>query len=205
MKNELTRAAGLAVVTMVMSLVGITQSLAQEMPAPSYYRDMVLRTRKTATFSLPLPGNRSIDIKYGFEWDRPQKMAPDVFRLDDIINPGKFDVNFWDRIFTTAESEFSFDNSDFLPLTCVFVSGQDNRFSNKTSPLIPDYVFKVYVVANDFSCTGPINPGWPGNGRPKENWETYLYYEIRDPTVMLPTNAIFTYRRNAFNVVLLPN
>ena len=72
--------------------------------------------------------------------------------------------------------------------------GHDNRFTGKTGPLIPDFVIEVYLVANDYTCTGPINPQWPVSSPKKETWDTYVYYEIRDPTIMLPTEIKVNYR-----------
>ena len=58
-------------------------------------------------------------------------------------------------------------------------------------------------MANDFSCQGPIRPGWPRTGGNKENWDTYLHYEIRDPTIMLPQDALIRYRWNETKAVLI--
>ena len=62
---------------------------------------------------------------------------------------------------------------------------------------------RVYLVANDYSCTGPINPGWPDNGGKEETWDTYVYFEIRDPTIMLPVEAHLRYRWNEYKSVLV--
>ncbi len=89
-----------------------------------------------------------------------------------------------------------------LPLTCVFIHGQDHRFSGKDDPLFPDLLLKVYLVANDFSCTGPLNPGWPSNGGKMETWHTYLYYEVRDPTIMLPVEIKLRDFWNEYSAIL---
>jgi hypothetical protein len=120
----------------------------------------------------------------------------------DPSNPNKFYRTFYDRIFLKDGSKINVGD-DFLPLTCIFIKGQDNRYSGNTSPLFPKIVLKVYLVANDFSCIGPINPGYPDNGGKEETWDTYLNFEIRDPTIMLPVESLFRYRWNEFKAILI--
>ncbi len=119
-------------------------------------------------------------------------------------NKKYFNRLFWDRILV-KDGSFVMINGEKLPLTCVVLSGQDNRFADpkSISPLIPEFVLKIYFVANDFSCQGPLKPGWPETGGREENWDTYLYYEIKDPTIMLPVDAKIRYKWNEFNVTLV--
>jgi hypothetical protein len=91
------------------------------------------------------------------------------------------------------------------PLTCVFVDAQDNRSMQKTSVLFPEIVMRIYLVANDFTCSGPLRPGWPATGGRKENWDTYLYFEVKDPTIMLPLDPLLRYRWEEHNLVLTDN
>ena len=114
---------------------------------------------------------------------------------DFFIDPlGSFWIrNFWDKVFVTDDSNLVL-NGETIPITCIFINGQDNRFSGKDTPLIPDFFMQVYLVANDYTCTGPINPNWPLASGKKETWDTYVYYEIRDPTIMLPTEIKIRYR-----------
>ena len=112
--------------------------------------------------------------------------------------------SFWDRILFTDDSFINI-NGEKLPLTCIFIIGQDNRFTDPkmNSPLLPEFILKVYLVANDYSCQGPMKPGWPATGGRQENWNSYIYYEVRDPTIMLPVDAKLRYRWNDYNVVLI--
>lgn len=175
----------------------------QKIPGTDFYRDLTLQIRPQAEFEIPMPGIKS-SIIYFLNWDKP---AYEVPILGDMHIKGDKDPHFYrsfyDRIFTKHDSYIEI-NGEKLPLTCVFVDGQDNRFAgNDPSPLFPDFVLKIYFVANDFSCQGPIKPGWPTTGGKEENWDTYIYYEIRDPTIMIPTEAKLRYRWNEYHMVLV--
>lgn len=174
----------------------------KEIPKEDYYRALTLKLRQKAEFEIPFPGMTS-SISYSFSWDKPiyEKVVLGDAHLDQ--NKPYFMRMFFDRILFGTDS-YLLINGEKLPLTCVFIDGQDNRFmDNKTNPLFPDLILKVYLVANDFSCQGPIKPGWPMTGGKEENWDTYLYYEIRDPTIMIPTEAKLRYRWNEYHVVLV--
>lgn len=165
-----------------------------------FYREWVLNIRKTGDFELAVPTAEKTAISYSFEW---QDSLPEIEEpIDFPIEAGsdKFYRIFFDRILFKDGSYLAV-GGEKLPLTCLFVDGQDNRFSGKETPEIPEIILKIYLVVNDFSCTGPLNPGWPGNGMRKENWDTFLYYEVRDPTIMLPVEPILVYRRNVFAMV----
>ena len=171
-------------------------------PPAQYYRDFNMKLRTQGGFEIPAPGSRT-PINYSFSWDTPAYDIPILSDFHFDIQKPFFLRSFFDRIFFKSDS-FVEINGEKLPLTCVFIEGQDNRFSDdKESPLLPDYVFKVYLVANDFSCQGPLKPGWPDTGGRDENWDTYIYYEIRDPTIMLPTDAKLRYRWNEYSMVLV--
>ncbi len=179
-----------------------THDLKAQAPNADFYRSLNLKIRTNAEFEIPTLGVKS-SIHYSYSWGTPAYKIP---ILSDISTDEKdiyFTRMFYDRIFTQPDSYIEI-NGEKLPLTCVFINGQDNRFSNKmNSPLLPDFVLKIYFVANDFSCQGPIKPGWPETGGRQENWDTYLYYEIRDPTIMLPTEAKIRYRWNETSLVLV--
>ena len=164
-------------------------------PHASFYRDMTLRVRSKGNFKVPVPGNTDQTFSYSLQFGTPRFNLPivDDFFLDTSMD--RFFRNFWDKVFLQDGSTLTINGME-IPLTCVFISGQDNRFSQKETPLIPDFVLKIYLVANDFTCVGPINPGWPDNGGKKETWDTYLYYEVRDPTIMIPTDVKIRYRWN---------
>ena len=172
-------------------------------PDAQFYRDLTLKIRKSVEFSIPFPGVQS-SINYSFDFDQPVYEVPMINDTQFNSNDPYFYRIFFDRILFKDGSYLEV-NGERLPLTCIFISGQDNRFADKKlySPLIPEFVLKVYLVANDFSCQGPIKPGWPETGGNKENWDTYLYYEIKDPTIMLPMDAKLRYRWNEYHVVLV--
>lgn len=174
--------------------------------APLTYRnDFVLTVRKQGMFKVPMPDGQDMALAYGFDWGKPLFSEPiklDSHDDDDGSDPGGYYALFWDKIFLGPGSTLKIGTNN-IPLTCVYVVGQDNRHAKPDSPLIPDIFLKVYIVANDFSCAGPINPGWPENGLKKELWDTYLYYEIRDPTIMLPTEVRIRYRWNEFSAVVV--
>ncbi|MBF0315965.1 MAG: hypothetical protein HQK50_08845 [Oligoflexia bacterium] len=166
---------------------------------PLYYRELIKKVRDQATFFADIPIEGGFIVSYQGIQGRPLLEQPSI--SDFYLHPTSdhFYRIFIDRILYQDGSLLKVGSME-LPLTCIFIYGQDNRFSGKTSPLIPDFIFKFYLVANDFSCTGPINPAWPINTVRKENWDTYLYFEVRDPTIMLPVEAKIRYRWNEFAV-----
>lgn len=166
-----------------------------------FYRDFTLKVRPKGTFKVPMPSNGDLFFNYEFKLSTPLWAMPMMYDFSWDVDKKKFYRHFWDKFFF-QDGSFLEVGGEKVPLTCVFLNGQDNRFS-KESPLIPDFVMKIYLVANDFTCTGPINPGWPGNGGKKETWDTYVYYEIRDPTIMLPTEVKIRYRWVEFPAVVV--
>jgi len=170
------------------------------------YRDMVLRIRTQAEFKVPMPANGDMHFGYKMEFDQPKWQEPiisDWSITDEHMKPtGKFIRNFWEKIFLKEGSYINVAGEQ-IPLTCIHVQGQDNRFSGKSGPLIPDFILKIIFVANDWTCQGPLNPGWPSNGGKKEAWETYVHYEVKDPTIMLPVEAGLRYRWSEFEAVLV--
>lgn len=171
--------------------------------APQFYRDFTQKVRQTGEFQIPLPG-ASTDLNYSFELAQPVYPMPLITDLHMASGNKYFFRSFWDRILLKDDSFLNI-NGEKLPLTCIFIIGQDNRFTDPkmNSPLLPEFILKVYLVANDFSCQGPIKPGWPATGGRKENWGNYIYFEVRDPTIMLPVEAQLRYRWNDYNVVLV--
>ncbi len=166
-----------------------------------FYRDLVLKVRQSGSFKVPMPSNGDLSFSYEFKFSNAKFEKPLFY--DFFLDPDKtkFYRHFWDKIFF-QDGSYLLLGGEKVPLTCIYVNGQDNRFS-KDTPLIPDFVLKVYLVANDFTCMGPINPGWPSNGGRKEMWDTYFYFEIRDPTIMLPTESKIRYRWTEFPAVLV--
>lgn len=171
-------------------------------PAAQQYRELTHRLRTSSEFMVPFPGMKS-SVAYAFEFDKAIYPKPIFEDLHLGMNGPYFYRSFWDRILFKDGSYVEI-NGERLPLTCVFIDGQDNRFANEnSSPLFPEFVMRVYLVANDFSCQGPKKKGWPDVGGREENWDTYIYYEIKDPTIMLPVEAKIRYRWNEFEMVLV--
>jgi hypothetical protein len=167
------------------------------------YRDLTLSVRKNAAFKIARPDG--LDMNFNYELDFADPIYPEPIWGDlqlDSSDSSKFYRTFYDRIFLKEGSKISFGD-DFVPLTCIFIKGQDNRYSGLDSPLFPKIILKVYLVANDFSCTGPINPGWPSNGGKEEMWDTYLNFTVKDPTIMLPVDSVLRYRWNDYNAILI--
>lgn len=169
-------------------------------PGPAFYREFTMRIRPEGTFRVYMPDGRNSDINYKFEFG--EFAYPEVKIGDYLIEPGKpeFSRSFWDRVFLKDGSYLEI-GGEKLPLTCVVISAQDNRFAGKKSPTIPDYIIRIHLVANDFACQGPIRPGWPNTGGRKENWDTFLHFEVKDPTIMLPTDTEVRYRWNEYSAV----
>lgn len=174
-------------------------------PDPAFYRQMVLRVRAEGSFKVPMPSG-SMPFDYKFEFGDPIYKEPMTSDLAyDVNQPNGPNVIrlFWDRIWL-KDGSYATIEGEQVPLTCIFVSGQDNRYTGAPiSPLFPEFVVKVYLVANDIGCQGPIRPGWPKTGGKKENWDTYIHYEVRDPTIMLPVDTILRYRWNEFPAILV--
>lgn len=165
------------------------------------YRDLTLKIRNSAEFKVPMIG---LDQTYSYqlEFADPIYKTPIVGDLPLSNEPTKFYRQFWDRVML-KDGSHALINGEEIPLTCIFISGQDNRNSGNTDPRFPQFIMKVYLVANDYSCVGPINPGFPTTGGKEEAWDTYLYFEIKDPTIMLPVESKIRYRWNEFHSVLV--
>ncbi len=165
-----------------------------------YYRRLTLDLRSSGEFKVSLM-NEDKFFSYYFELGEPIYENPVISDSPLLDRPENFFRKFWDRISLKDGSKITLNGED-IPLTCIFINGQDNRYSGSTDPRFPQFIMKVYLVANDYSCTGPLNPGWPNNGGRKENWDTYIYYEVRDPTIMLPVESKIRFRWNEFQSVL---
>jgi len=189
----------IALFFMVNAYGGETQ-LAQDL---KYYRELTFAVRKSGEFKIGLPDGSNTFFSYELDADEPIYPSPKYSNLViDSSNPSQFYRTFYDRIFLKDGSKISIGD-EYLPLTCIFIKGQDNRYSGNQSPLFPKIILNIYLVANDYSCTGPINPGWPENGGKQETWDTYLNYTVKDPTIMLPVDPEFRYRWNEFKAVLI--
>ena len=187
---------------LILAISGVASAAHGIESTPADYRALVSRLRQKGVFRIPILQSGQFTFSYDLRLEDPIYTLPLVsdFYLDPMGL--KRIRKFYDKI-SLNESAVLQINGASIPLTCLFVDGQDNRFSEKDSPLIPDFILKVYLVANDYTCTGPINPGWPENGARKDAWDTYLYYEIRDPTIMLPVHPHIKFRENEFQAELM--
>ena len=167
-----------------------------------FYRDLTLKTRSSTTFKVPMPSGNDMIYDYNLKMGDPIYEKPMVSDYKYDVDQSKFTRIFYDRILL-KDGSFVKIGGEMIPLTCIFIDGQDNRFAENSLPTFPQFVMRVYLVANDYSCTGPINPGWPDNGGKEETWDTYVYFEIRDPTIMLPVEAHLRYRWNEYKSVLV--
>lgn len=164
------------------------------------YRNLSLKVRDHSRFKIPLPSQGDLEFNYQFQLGKPVFDRP-IIRdyATDETQRHQFRV-FYDKILL-EDGSFIELSGEQVPLTCIFIRGQDHRLA-KDSPLLPDLLLQVYLVANDYSCTGPINPGWPENGGRKESWDTYLRFDVRDPTIMLPVETVLRYRWNEYSAIL---
>lgn len=171
------------------------QNVNSKPPTAETYRSLILNLRKEGRFKIPVLKE---NISYKMTWGEPILEMP---KVADIPGPrqGEFVRLFWDKIFL-KDSELVVHGEN-LPLTCIFVEGQDNRFGGaKPTPITPDFILKVHFVANDFQCGPRLNP--PGTSANPERWNSFLYYVVKDPTIMLPTDIKLRYYWDEFTAML---
>lgn len=149
-----------------------------------YYRDLTMNIRTDATFKAVMIGFEQ-QFSYHFELAQPIYPMPIVSEARLGLDQKKFYHAFWDRISLNDHSYINIGDQQ-VPLTCIFVQGQDNRFAGKENPKLPGILLKIYLVANDPLCIGPLNPNYPDDGGIREAWDTYFYYEIADLANMTP-------------------
>jgi hypothetical protein len=180
------------------------KAYSQAPSPPGYYRELSNKVRQYVEFNVPIPSLK-FDFSYKLEFGTPIYFEPKISDVSISSAPtinNAFYRSFWDRIFATDNSYIDI-GGERLPLTCIFIHGQDNRYNGKKLPILPDIILRVYLVANDYSCQGPIRPGWPESGGRREAWDTYVYYEIRDLTIMLPVDAKIRFRWAEFPAILI--
>lgn len=200
---------------MVASLAGLPAAQAKSSAAPAptpspnessaqFYRDLTLKIRQAVQFQVPSPSHNGANVSYTLQFGEPVYQKP---MISDTPWRGKYFLRtFWDRILLKDGSTLQLNgvSEEQLPLTCIFIQGQDNRFSgDSVNPLSPQIILRVTLVANDFTCQGPIHPGWPQTGGKKDAWDTYIKYEIHDKTIMLPVDGIIRYRWNELPLLLM--
>lgn len=167
----------------------------------SDYRQLTKTVRPHSEFQITLPNGQLLDFSYQLELTEALYNNPLISSLHLGSGDNDFSISFWDKVFTSENSSLNIGNEK-LPITCIYIHGQDNRQINDLSPLFPQFLMEVYIVVGNYTCTGPINPGWPANGGKKELWDTYIHYKIKDPTIMLPTETVLRLRWNEYNAYL---
>lgn len=187
--------------SLLLCLLSLTATADSGGPDKAYYRKLTLDIRPEASFRIPMPDGKDMNYNYKLEMGEPIYAEP-IISDTSADNSGKFFRSFYDRIWL-KDGSFAKLGGEEIPLTCIFISGQDNRYSGGGSPLFPQFIMKITIVANDYTCSGPIRPGWPTGGGRKENWDTFLHYEVRDPTIMLPVEASIRYRWNEYTAILV--
>lgn len=191
------------IVICLLSLLPMVTHAQGQVADGRYYRELTMRIRTSGAFKIPMPANGDMIYDYSLEIGDPIYSEPIISDVPVGTNrPGKFWRSFYDRVWL-KDGSFVTVGGEQIPLTCIFVSGQDNRYSGSASPLYPQFILRIFIVANDFTCQGPIRPGWPETGGRRENWDTYVHYEVRDPTIMLPVESKLRYRFNEFNSILV--
>jgi len=148
-----------------------------------FYRDMTNKIRKDAEFNVAMPGFDKA-IHYHIELAKPIYAMPIVQDAMLGQDHSKFFRTFFDRIFLS--NSYVTVGSETIALTCIFVHGLDNRYAGPTDARLPNFYLKIYFVANDPTCVGPLSPDYPNDGGIPEAWDTYFYYEIKNVAEMLP-------------------
>lgn len=175
----------------------------EKLPNAQYYRDLTMRIRKSGVFQYPSVDGKGTQISYQMEVGEPSYAEPKLSDASfDIMDLRKIWRLFWDRVYLKDGSYMQI-GEDKIPLTCIWVSGWDNRANGNQTPLVPKVVMRVMLVANDYTCQGPVRPGWPETGGKKDAWDTYLHFEVKDPTIMLPQDASVRFRGGSFSLILI--
>lgn len=172
------------------TLLTLLCNLAFAEPSSSekqFYRDLTRHLSSVGTFSITMAGTQQ-KIHFEYSLAKPIYAEPIVVDARIGLNPQYFFRSFWDRIFLSEGSYLELDGKR-MPLTCVFINGQDNRYADITDPRIPQILMRVYLVAKDKTCVGPLNPNYPHDGTVEENWDSYLYYELKHPETLFPTGS----------------
>jgi len=163
-------------------------------PTAEFYRRLLLNMRREGNFQLHLPGQKVASVSYRLQWNvsRLTHSAPKFYGSPDA------QVRNWsDHVWTAEGSTLTVENAERpLPIDCVFVQGQDNLGAYRRPAVIPRFVLKLFFVANDPECRGPINNDPTLYSVTPFLWDTFLQYEVRDTTVFLPLEPKLRYFRN---------
>lgn len=187
----------------VFALLAFLSSFAKAEPTAAdrkFYRELTQKLSRVGTFSVTLVGTHQ-KIHFEYELGKPIYPEPIVVDAHTGLDRRYLYRDFWDRIFLTENSYLDIDGHR-EPLTCIFINGQDNRYAGLSDPRIPGILMRVYLVARDKTCTGPLNPNYPHDGTIPENWDTYLYYELKHPETLFPTGSRI--RTNWNNIFIDP-
>lgn len=154
---------------------------------PGFYRELTHRLSTVGSFTINMVGAKQ-HIHFKYSLAKPIYAEPIVSDARLGLEPRYFFRAFWDRIFLAEGSYLEMDG-ERLPLTCIFINGQDNRYANISDPRIPQVLMRIYLVTKDKTCVGPMNPNYPHDGTIPETWDNYLYYELKHPETLVPNGA----------------
>jgi hypothetical protein len=172
---------------MLLSLFTVAIANAKQVSdGVEFYRNMTNQIRKDAEFTVAIPGS-TLDINYHIELAKPIYQMPIVQDAMLGQDHSKFFRTFFDRIF--LNNSYVTVGTETIALTCIFVHGLDNRYAGPSDDRMPNFYLKIYFVANDPLCIGPLAPDYPSDGGIPETWDTYFYYEIKNVAEMLPKAA----------------
>jgi hypothetical protein len=160
-----------------------------------FYRDLILRVRTEGEFRIPMADRGDQFFRYKMEIDTPKWTLP-VVSEDTLVGV----IDFWDKIML-KDGSFIVLNGEEIPLTCIHVKGRD--LGKSGIPTVPRFIITFFFVANDWTCTGPMNPDYPKFSPRKDAWDTYLHYDVRDETIMLPSEVGLRYHWNEFDAQLV--
>jgi hypothetical protein len=142
----------------------------------SEYRDLLLNLPKNVQWvHHSIFGDQVVDLHY--EVEAPVAVSPDVLRIP--LGDNGVAVEFYDRFQLKPSSVLEVAGKKF-PVYCLWVQGQDNRFSRNvmgTTSNIPDLLLtRIIWVLEPGSCAqGPVD----SVGEPR--WESFVQLRALDP------------------------
>ncbi|MBS1984086.1 MAG: hypothetical protein JST16_07925 [Bdellovibrionales bacterium] len=157
---------------------------------PALYRKIALSI--PANYSLV---HRSLTGDLPVSWSvtqmQPAQAEPTVF---DTSSDDSDSVEFYDRILFGAGSKLT-ANGRVLPLTCLWVHGSHHSHAPQNQRIL---LRRLYLVASDTTCTGPVKPGLPPEGNPELNWDSYIYFEQATPALDAFHSAVLSFYGTAY-------
>lgn len=174
-------------------------------PEREFYRRLFLNIPREGNFSLELPGfGKSTEIQYKFDWNSP---LLDLTKLD-LKGSEKSMHRIWeDRVMTVRNASWLTIeglSQGKLPITCVYVFGQDTLNPKGKPNDFPRFILKVQLVINDNDCKGPVETKPDVYVTNTDLWETALTFQLRGDgatNLMYPIEPKLRYLRNEFFLI----